>query len=379
MSSLVSASTQCLRVVAVDAQATLWCAPRWNALAGELPFRSFAWTQTWWQHYREPNSSLWMLAVLDEQDELVGIAPWYLQHTKTHGRIVRFLGSGEVCSDYLTILAEPELTTEVAWALADWLAGEGASQWDLLDLNGVEADDLAVVSLRERLAEHGHRVDVQLEEACWRAELPSDWNQFLATLSKSRRERTRALLRRGVDTGRATVHRVTTQDELNRAFEVLIELHQKRRNSLDQSGCFASPRFSAFHRDIASQLLGLGQLRMQWIELDGRPVAAEYSFVGGSTVYYYQGGFEPEVADERPGWLSFAISLRGAIEEGYRAYDFLRGDEPYKASWGATQRPLARARIVGRQKAARVRFSTSRACEGMKHLARQILSRVKRS
>jgi CelD/BcsL family acetyltransferase involved in cellulose biosynthesis len=148
---------------------------------------------------------------------------------------------------------------------------------------------------------------------------------------------------------------------------------------LDQSGCFASTRFTAFHRDIACQLLALGQLRMQWIELDGRPVAAEYSFVGGSTVYYYQGGFEPELADERPGWLSFAISLRGAIEEGYRAYDFLRGDEPYKASWGATQRPLARVRIVGRQKSARVRFSTSRACEGMKHWARQLLSRVKGS
>lgn len=377
MSSLVSASPQCLRVVAIDARAADGCALRWNALADELPFRTFAWTQTWWRYYREPNSALWMLAVLDEHDELVGIAPWYLQHTKTQGRLVRFLGSGEVCSDYLTILAEPELVRAVSRALADWLAGEGASQWDLLDLSGVEADDSAVLALRQRLAELGHRVDVRLDEACWRAELPGDWNQFLATLSKSRRERTRALLRRGVDTGRATVHRVTNQQELDWAFEVLIELHQKRRNSLDQSGCFASSRFTAFHRDIARQLLALEQLRMQWIELDGRPVAAEYSFVGGSTVYYYQGGFEPEVADERPGWLSFAISLRGAIEEGYQAYDFLRGDEPYKASWGATQRPLARVRVVGRQKAARVRFSTSRACEGMKYWARQLLSRVK--
>lgn len=377
MSSLVSASTHCLRVVAVDTTAADEWVSRWNALAGELPFRTFAWAQTWWRHYREPNSALWMLAVLDEHDELVGIAPWYLQHTKAQGRIVRFLGSGEVCSDYLTILAEPELATAVSRALADWLAGEGASQWDLLDLNGVEADDAAVLSLRERLAEHGHRVDIRLDESCWRAELPSDWNQFLATLSKSRRERTRALLRRGVDTGRARVHRVTNQQELDQAFEVLIDLHQKRRNSLDQSGCFSSTRFTAFHRDVAGRFLALGQLRMQWIELDGRPVAAEYSFVGGATVYYYQGGFEPELADERPGWLSFAISLRGAIEEGYQAYDFLRGDEPYKASWGATQRPLARVRIVGRQKSARVRFSTSRACEGMKHWARQLLSCVK--
>jgi CelD/BcsL family acetyltransferase involved in cellulose biosynthesis len=339
-----------------------------------LPFRSFEWTQAWWRHYRESHCQLWILMVLDEQDNAVGIAPWYLQRTKTQGRVARFLGSGEVCSDYLTILAEPELALSVSRALADWLAGDGAAQWDLLDLSGIEGGDATVLALRDRLAEHGHLNDIRAEAACWRTELPGDWNQFLATLSKSRRERTRALLRKCVDSGRVVVHRVTNQAGLDRAFEVLVDLHQKRRHSLDQSGCFTSTRFTAFHHEVAGRFLSQGQLRMQWVELDARPVAIEYSFTSSSTVFYYQGGFEPEVADERPGWLSFAISLRDAIEEGYRYFDFLRGDEP---SWGAMPRPLVRVRIVGRHKSARVRFSTSRACEGMKHWARRLLNRAK--
>jgi len=244
-----------------------------------------------------------------------------------------------------------------------------------LDLSGVEAADPIIQDLGQRLAEHGHVVNRQPDLSCWRAELPADWNQFLATLSKSRRERTRALLRRAVDTGKAVVHRVETEQDLERAFAILVDLHQKRRRSLSQPGCFASARFTEFHREMAGRLLAAGRLRMLWTEWEGRPLSAEYSFVGGDTVYYYQGGFEPELADERPGWLSFAVSLKLAIEEGYRSYDFLRGDESYKASWRAEARPLVRVRIVGRQSSARVRYATARSTELVKGWARQLLSK----
>jgi CelD/BcsL family acetyltransferase involved in cellulose biosynthesis len=354
-------------------------ATAWDALAGYIPFRSSAWARTWWKHYRDPRNKLLVLMVADEQGDVVGIAPWYVTHSSRFGRVVRFLGSGEVCSDYLTVLAGPEMAPAVAARLAEWLAGNCRAEWDLLDLTGVERDDPTIVQLTQTLVDNGHVVDRSEDMSCWRSELPNDWDRFLSTLSKSRRERTRALLRRAIDTGRATVHRVTTATELERAFGLLIELHQKRRQSLSQPGCFASPKFTAFHREMAAALLDAGQLRMLWTEFEGRPLSAEYSFVGGDTIYYYQGGFEPELADERPGWLSFAVSLKLAIEEGYRNYDFLRGDESYKASWRATARPLVRVRVLGRQRAALVRYSTWRACADFRAWARRFLSRVKRA
>ena len=372
--------TALLTVAAVRDETSLArLAAVWDTLAGEIPFRSATWARNWWRHYQDSRSRLMVLLVADEQGDILGIAPWFVSRSPRLGRIVRFLGSGEVCSDYLTILADPEHAPAVAARLADWLTGVGAAEWDLLDLTGVERADPAIGRLAKSLAERGHVVDFHDDMSCWRSELPDDWDRFLSTLSKSRRERTRALLRRAIDSGRATVHRVTTHGELERAFDVLVDLHQKRRQSLSQPGCFASARFTAFHREMAAALLDSGQLRMLWTELEGRPVSAEYSFVGGDTVYYYQGGFEPQLADERPGWLSFAVSLKLAIEEGYRNYDFLRGDESYKASWRATARPLMRVRIVGQQRAARMRYSTWRACAGVRTWARQLFSRVKRS
>jgi hypothetical protein len=42
-------------------------------------------------------------------------------------------------------------------------------------------------------------------------------------------------------------------------------------------------------------------------------------------------------------------TLRPAIADGYRAFDFLRGDEPYKAHWRAQPRPGLEVRVFSRR------------------------------
>jgi CelD/BcsL family acetyltransferase involved in cellulose biosynthesis len=39
-------------------------------------------------------------------------------------------------------------------------------------------------------------------------------------------------------------------------------------------------------------------------------------------------------------------SIRRSIESGYRGYDFMRGDEPYKAHFRATARPSMEIRVI---------------------------------
>jgi CelD/BcsL family acetyltransferase involved in cellulose biosynthesis len=178
------------------------------------------------------------------------------------------------------------------------------------------------------------------------------------------------------DSGRAVVHCVETKDDLSTAFEILIDLHQKRRRSLSQAGCFTSRRFTEFHREISARLLDDGRLRMNWIELDARPMSVEYALSGGGIVYYYQGGFEPELSADGPGWISNAMALKLAVDDGYRGYDFLRGNESYKASWGAEARLLVRWRVAGRQPSARARWAAWRAATDVNRWARRIVSQA---
>ncbi len=357
------------RLDSLDALA-YWAAA-WNRLSGDVPFRSYEWASCWWRHYAPAHGELFVLAVQDDRQKLVGLAPWYRSRSAGWGQTLQLLGSGEVCSDYLSLICREQDARGVSAALAEYLTGKARRRWHVLDMPAIDAADAALGHLREQLALRGHAVDCRNEARCWRLALPATWSEFLAGYSKSRRDRIRYLLRRHVESGKVKLLRAVDGESLERAFGIFVELHQKRRAMLGQPGCFASARFEAFHREVARQFLDSGRLRLVWLEFEGRPLAVEYGFVGAGTVYYYQGGFEPELADFCPGTLMQAVSLQAAIAEGHRQFDFLRGDEPYKLQWNAQSVPLASLRIAGGSPAARVRHSAWQTRESVKHWIRQ--------
>ena len=104
----------------------------WNSLAREVPFRSWQWLSCWWRAYGEPfalqgRKELFVLAVIDDSGGVVGIAPWYIERSRTLGRVIRFLGTGEVCSDYLSVLCQEPDEAAVVSAIADTTAASSRS------------------------------------------------------------------------------------------------------------------------------------------------------------------------------------------------------------------------------------------------------------
>jgi CelD/BcsL family acetyltransferase involved in cellulose biosynthesis len=179
----------------------------------------------------------------------------------------------------------------------------------------------------------------------------------VASLGKNLRRDVRRLERELLNTDRVKLHSVTRLDELPQAMNILVELHQRRRTMLGEKGCFVSDRFLGFYRDVVPELLRRGQVQFHWLELDGKPVAAEYQLVGNGTLYAYQAGVDPESMEHQPGKLINLAILRQGIERGYRAFDFLRGDEPYKVRFGAQPRPTLDYRVVPRRAVAQIRHN----------------------
>ena len=329
-------------------------APYWHALARGVPFRSWAWLGGWWRFYGRDDENdrvrLFALAVYDDRNELVGLAPWYLETTPGQGEVVRFLGSGDICSDYLAILSLPGHENAVADTLADWLCSDarltGWNAWNLLLLGGVDAGDVVTRRFIDRMEANGSLIYCQPGPNCWRINLPPTWEDYLAALSKSHRKQLRRLERRLFAAGRATLRTVEQPADLGHGLAVLAELHGRRRGALGQSGLFADTCFAAFHREVAAQLLVERVLRLSWVELDGKPVAAEYQVVGNHAVYAYQSGIDPAALNFEPGRLAMMATLRRAIDDGYRSFDLLRGDEPYKAHWRAHPRASMQVSIL---------------------------------
>jgi CelD/BcsL family acetyltransferase involved in cellulose biosynthesis len=354
---------------------------RWNELAGDVPMRRWEWLERWWRVYGNPNRSLpvggydlpsnvtdkelYLLMAFNPPDQLVAIAPWYIEHTATRGRTLRFLGTGEVCTDYSTILCQPGFETAVAEALArtlsdplhvaDWLTQNSVRHWDRIEFASVSRNDRIMQQLFLALEAEGNLVHRRPTESCWRIALPETWNDYLDSLSKSHRKQLRRRQKECFDSGRAQVRWVENEEQLADAWKLLVRLHQLRQQSRGNAGCFASPDYTRFHEQTARELLAAGHLWMAVLEIDSTPVAVDYQFVGGTSVYSYQGGISPAALPTSPGQLLLMATLQRAIGAGYRSFDFLRGDEPYKAHWRAAAQPMDQIRIVKRTATNRVR------------------------
>lgn len=351
-----------MRVQLLDTPELLveWAEP-WNEIASGHPLRGYEWYSGWWRHYgqNDASQSLLVLAILDDANRLVGLAPWRVEQSVRRGRVIRWLGDGEVCTDHSTLLVEDSQAAAVGEAVADYLL-EKCEDWDLLQLDDADADDIRLSNLMDPLEQHGCQVSSAEAGACWAIELPADWEEFLALQSKSHRKQLRRAERRVLDSESCIWHPVRSVDELNYAWPILIDLHQRRRQSLGEPGCFASDRFESFHRQLSQRLLERGQLRMSWLEIDHQPVAAELHFAGAGQVFAYQGGVDPDRLDDEPGRLSNIATIRAAIEEGTHVFDFLRGDEAYKAHWRAQPRPTVHLKAVSPKRSAVLRASADR-------------------
>lgn len=347
----------------------------WNELSGGIPFRTYQWLGTWAETYLL-SGRLYILSATD-QGKLVGLLPLYQSGSAGGGQVLQWLGSGEVCTDYLGVMARDSFRSNVIDAFAGWLteaAGTREHRWDQIQLDGVDDEEQTIVELTRKLADFECTVYQEPGLNCWRIELPETWDEYLALMSKSHRKQLRRVERRLHDDKDTEVLSVDDERSFAAGMEALVHLHQKRRESLDEPGCFASQQFSDFLHKAALRLLASGSLRLSWAEVAGEPIGVEFQLAGQSMTFAYQAGVDPDRMDLEPGRMIMIATIQKAIASGQNAFDFLRGDEPYKAHWRATPRPTQNLRIIAPKTASQLRHSIWLAGSSLKGFVQSTMS-----
>ena len=173
-------------------------------------------------------------------------------------------------------------------------------------------------------------------EACPYLTLPPTWDSLRATFGKKTRANIGYYDRALHKSFAVDATYVTDPARLDGELSRLFTLHGKRWQSRWLPGVFTSGGVRRFHRDAARALLQQDALRLWTLQLDGETQAVLYCFAWGGRVSYYQGGWEPSLAKWSLGTVLTARALHSAVGEGRTVFDFLRGDEPYKAKWTGT-------------------------------------------
>lgn len=122
-------------------------------------------------------------------------------------------------------------------------------------------------------------------------------------------------------------------------FDDLVDLHGRRWRGRGQLGVLSDPRVVAWHRAALPALEAAGLLRLYAIRRHGHTLAALYVLMSRHRACYYVGGFDPDFESLGLGTLLVGHAIGEAEREGAHAFDFLRGQEPYKYRWGAVDRP----------------------------------------
>ena len=81
------------------------------------------------------------------------------------------------------------------------------------------------------------------------------------------------------------------------------------------------------------------------LELNAASVAVSMCFDFNGTLHLYNSGYDPRFRELSAGLLCKVLSIKDAIINGRKKYDFLKGAETYKYRLGGREVPLHSCRI----------------------------------
>lgn len=325
-------------VITNESQWSAWRGA-WNSLVGANPMMSMDWLSAWWRHYGLGHE-LHIVAVA-ERERLLGFLPCY-EHETRLGKQLRFLGSGTVCSDYMGAVVDCKFADEAYQSINLCMRDSVSSDEIALHFEATSHSDKWIPTLSSFAQEEGYSIRIQPMVNSWSMKLPTSWNEFLQS------QRGRSVYRKAkkcigrFESGECEVRQLRHASDLDEGMGHLIRLHQARRESVGDLGCFSDERFEPFLRDALSRMLSDGTACFSLCEKQDIVIGVALLLLGSDSVFMYQSGFDPNYAALEPGHLSVTGGLLFAIANGYKNYDFLRGDEPYKKYWGAQAKQLQR-------------------------------------
>jgi CelD/BcsL family acetyltransferase involved in cellulose biosynthesis len=261
---------------------------------------------------------------------------------------------GDPSADYRGLICDPQCEKAAIDAFAAHFASD--RWWDRLILRDVLDDRVALLIDVLAAAEPALQVAQGNGQMCPLLELPDSWEAYLkCCLTQPSRKSLKKRLRIAEERGCHLRMLPDCRDAgaVDQQLETLLNISQLhgRSDSAHVERC----------RRIFRSCIEGACAEIAVLYLADHPIAVQGSFVDqqARTIRHYLAGFDDRFADLSPGRVLDAWCIRDAIGQGFRAVDFLRGDEPYKRQLGAQPRFTRNIVITRRRLASRVRSTLS--------------------
>ena len=247
---------------------------------------------------------------------------------------------GNYAADYTGIVCAPELADRAVAAFAKHLK---TMNWTRLHLENLRVSERRSRVLLNNLSDERlvirkvtrvNKADGVDNCICPSIELPDTWEAYLEQkLSSNTRQKLRRFMRKveGSDEFRITHADAST---VRRDIDILLEFW---RNKWGARKGKLLPGILRSNRLLFEHGFQNGTLFLPVLWHKDRPLGALAFFVDPlkKTMLFHMAGRDETVEVVPPGLVLHGYCIRYAIEQGFRTYDFLRGNEPYKYTFGA--------------------------------------------
>lgn len=234
-----------------------------------------------------------------------------------------YLG-GNPTADYAGMVALPSRAELAIAAFADAIVAE---PWD--GFNAGDVDDPRIERLVRRLEERGMRLAATEEHPGRACDLPESWETYVSQrISSKTRVNMLRVERRLAEAFPGFRISEAAAETLDDHIEAMIAVNHARWGGNLRS---ARRRYGTLYRNAYEA----GFLRMFVYWNGSEPIAGATAFLDPlrATFGLYMIGFDERYDKYSPGKGIVGRAIRAAIEGGYRRFDFLRGDEPFKARY----------------------------------------------
>jgi CelD/BcsL family acetyltransferase involved in cellulose biosynthesis len=311
-------------------------------------FLSWQWLGHWLATYKPAARVL----KVTEGERIIGLGLLVETSERRHGVLkshcLRLHQTGQRLQDQIWIeyngfLSEKGQEDRVAVASLKYICEE-LPEWDEFIVGAIDSTDADRYAQLTGLHKH-----IRWEAPCFGVNLEKlrrGGVHYLDTLSRNTRYQINRCERLYQQRGRVQLQRPDSVEGALALFDRIGPRHLQRWGSgADQSG-FANPDFVHFHREL---------IRTQWVDggidlvslmAGDQEIASFYNLLYKGVIYFYLGGMETETDNRlKPGLLGHTLCIEDYRHHGFHYYDFMGGDERYKANLGQLHRQLTQVSL----------------------------------
>lgn len=307
----------------------------WTTLPGATPFNSWEWNAAWLATLGRNADA--KFALFEEGSTLRGILP--LVEGRRTGvpffapRTLRFCGVDQAYPDQLEPVCEPQYLPRFLELALPAIFGERGVP-STLSLPMVAEDSptqQALASIR------GLRTRSRAASIAPYLPVSGSFEGFLGTLSSNERYKIRSRSKKLL-TGKGAEYGAPDLSAAQ-SLALLRTLHARRARQKGIESTFDTDAVQDFHAELLATMPA-DRVLFRCIRHGADIFAMFYGFLAGNRVFYFQLGYDPDWSDSSPGLVLLSQTIRETFERGFGEYNFLQGDEPFKATWTRASRRL---------------------------------------